>query len=69
MLFKNSKDCGIAKKQGVNFMFNCVVGKDNIAFIDESLENANSLGIRCRINFFCAEFNSKFQKYALIIQG
>lgn len=65
---KTLKTAELLKQHGINFMFNCVVGKHNIDFIDEFLENINSLGIRCRINFFCDEFNSKFQEYALTIQ-
>ena len=56
------------KENDVDFMFNSVVGKHNIAQLDSFIEMIDEYDIRCRLTPYAAELNSKYSEYALSIQ-
>jgi len=65
---KTMESIDICKKYGVSVHLNSVVGKHNIDFIDQFIEEIHEKEVRCRFVPYNYELNPKYSEYALTIQ-
>jgi len=69
MMYSNTiEKISFCKEHGVDVLVNSVVGKHNIDFVDQFMDDLHEKEIRCRFTPYNKEFNPRHSEYALTVQ-